>query len=57
VEELHTRAIWSRIEVFAEVSRRKERLETASAIAKISVYVLFLFGWTLGLAFAGTAVA
>jgi hypothetical protein len=39
-------------EVFKEFLARKKRLEIGVSILKWSVYILFIFGWTLGLASA-----
>jgi hypothetical protein len=36
-------------EAFKELLARKKKLETATARTKWGVYILFIFGWTLGL--------
>ena len=50
VGKLHEEAIVLRLNLYGEVLARKDTLEKESAITRVSVYSLFLFGWTLGLA-------
>lgn len=44
------------IEALGDFLTRKSRLERAASVTKWSVYILFIFGWTLGLALSAIGV-